>query len=145
MRKHLLFICILLLVSGCNHYCDVDGGDKMIEINIRINGQDFLAKLYDNQTTQELMDLFPLTITMDDLNQNEKYYYLNQPLSNDSERIKQIHSGDIMLFGSNCFVIFYKDFKTSYSYTRLGFLEDKERFKKVMEKGSIEIRLEFNQ
>lgn len=144
MKKRLFFICILLL-SGCNHQSDIGGGDKMIDINIRIDGQHFLAKLYDNKTTQELMELFPITITMDDLNRNEKYHYLNQSLAVDSESVRKIQSGDIMLFSSNCLVIFYKDFKTSYSYTRLGYIEDRKRFKEVIENGSVEVRLEVNQ
>lgn len=117
----------------------------MIDINISINGQHFLAKLYDNQTTQELMELFPITITMNDLNQNEKYHHLNQSLPVDSESVGQIRSGDIMLFNSNSLVIFYKDFKTSYSYTRLGYIEDRKRLKEVIENGSVEVRLEVNQ
>lgn len=144
MKKRLFFICILLL-SGCNHQSDIGGGNKMIDINIRIDGQHFLAKLYDNKTTQELMELFPITITMDDLNRNEKYHYLNQSLAVDSESLRKIQSGDIMLFSSNCLVIFYKDFKTSYSYTRLGYIEDRKRFKEVIENGSVEVRLEVNQ
>lgn len=144
MKKYLLMICILLL-CGCNHQSDIGGGNEMIDINISINGQHFLAKLYDNQTTQELMELLPITITMDDLNQNEKYYYLNQPLAVDSESVRKIQSGDIMLFSSNCLVIFYKDFETSYSYTRLGYIEDRKRFKEVIENGSVEVRLEVNQ
>lgn len=144
MRKRLFFICILLL-SGCNHQSDIGGGDKMIDINITINGQHFLAKLYDNQTTQELMELFPITITMNDLNQNEKYHHFNQSLPVDSESVGQIQSGDIMLFNSNSLVIFYKDFKTSYSYTRLGYIEDRKRLKEVIENGSVEVRLEVNQ
>lgn len=144
MKKYLLMICILLL-CGCNYQSDIGGGNEMIDINISINGQHFLAKLYDNQTTQELMELFPITITMDDLNQNEKFYYLDQSLSVDSQRIKQIQKGDIMLFGSNCLVIFYEDLKTSYSYTKLGYIEDRESIKKVVDNGSVEVRLKINQ
>lgn len=144
MKKYLLMICILLL-CGCNYQSDIGGGNEMIDINISINGQHFLTKLYDNQTTQELMELFPITITMNDLNQNEKYHHLNQSLPVDSESVGQIRSGDIMLFNSNSLVIFYKDFKTSYSYTRLGYIEDRKRLKEVIENGSVEVRLEVNQ
>ena len=29
-----------------------------------------------------------------------------------------------MLYGSNCLVIFYKSFDTSYSYTKIGHIEN---------------------
>lgn len=144
MKKYLLLICIFLF-TGCNQNTEIDGRNNMIDISMTIKGQHFSAKLYDNQTTQELMELFPITITMDDLNQNEKFYYLDQSLSVDSQRIKQIQKGDIMLFGSNCLVIFYEDLKTSYSYTKLGYIEDRESIKKVVDNGSVEVRLKINQ
>ena len=55
-----------------------------------------------------------------ELNDNEKYFYLDADLPTDSERINRINAGGVMLFGANCLVIFYRDFATSYSYTRLG-------------------------
>ena len=54
----------------------------------------------------------------------EKYCYLNFTLPTDSKSVKNIKKGDVMLFGSNCLVIFYKSFTTSYSYTKIGHIEN---------------------
>ena len=37
-----------------------------------------------------------------------------------------------LLFGSNCLVLFYKDFTTGYSYTRLGKLDNPADLKKIL-------------
>lgn len=44
------------------------------------------------------------------------------PINVDS--VKQIKAGDFMLFGDNCLVLFYQDFSTTYSYTRLGYVDN---------------------
>ena len=50
--------------------------------------------------------------------------------------VKQIHAGDLMLFGSNCVVLFYKDFATGYSYTRLGKLDNPADLEKILGDGN---------
>ena len=57
---------------------------------------------------------------MDELNGNEKYYFMPNALPTDPERPGEIHTGDFMLYGSDCLVLFYKNFSSSYSYTRLA-------------------------
>ena len=46
----------------------------MQEIILKIKNKEYEAILYDNSTTKELIKKFPITITMSDLNGNEKYY-----------------------------------------------------------------------
>lgn len=93
-------------------------------MNIKINDKNFTAQFYDNETAKAFADMLPLTIKMEDLHSNEKYYYLNSSLPTNSSAIDKINSGDIMLYGSNCLVLFYKDFSTSYSYTKIGYIEN---------------------
>lgn len=35
-----------------------------------------------------------------------------------------IEAGNIMLYGNNCLVVFYKFFDTSYSYTKIDHIEN---------------------
>ncbi len=107
-----------------------------IELKITIGDEVFLANLYDNQTAQAFIENLPLIIDMEDLHRNEKFHYL-------SERPGVINAGDIMLYGDNCLVLFYETFSSSYSYTRLGYIEDEESFAQAVGDGDINVTLEL--
>ena len=109
-------------------------------ITIQINGKNFSATLEDNQTARTFAEKLPLEVNMTELNGNEKYFYLDADLPSDSERVGQIHSGDLMLFGSNCVVIFYKDFSTGYSYTRLGKINNAADLAKTLGAGNVHVK-----
>ena len=47
-----------------------------IKINLIVNNKTFTANLENNQTVQELIQNFPMTLNMSDLHSNEKYNYL---------------------------------------------------------------------
>lgn len=97
-------------------------GDELM--NIVINEQKYKIELYDHSKVEEFIKLLPMTLQMEELHGNEKYYYLDQSLPIHPESVNQIKVGDIMLFQDNCLVLFYKDFQTSYQYTRIGHIED---------------------
>ena len=61
-----------------------------------------------------------MTLSMRELNGNEKYADLEGSLPTDARRPEQIRTGDLMLYGSACLVLFYQDFSTVYSYTPIG-------------------------
>lgn len=114
-----------------------------LAIELKIDDEVFSAKLYDNQTTQALVELLPLNVDMEDLHRNEKFYYLSDRLPTNSESPGEIRAGDIMLYGDNCLVIFYKNLSTSHNYTRLGHIEDMERFAQVIGDGDITVTLDI--
>lgn len=118
------------------------GGIQMQELIISVGGQQFKAILYDNETAQEFMKRLPMTLNMEELHGNEKYYYLEEGLPTNVENIGRIQTGDIMLFGSDCLVLFYDDFSTSYSYTRIGHIEDEGVLADVLGNGSVEMVFE---
>ena len=64
--------------------------------------------------------MLPLTVDMQELNGNEKLYRLPNKLPTKASNPRTIKNGDLMIYGANTLVLFYKSFSTSYSYTRLG-------------------------
>lgn len=116
-----------------------EGDEEMNKINIRINGIDFTATLEDNETSRALLTKLPLEISMDELNGNEKYYYFEDSLPSNATNVDAIENGDIMLYGSDCLVIFYESFNTSYSYTRIGKIDNPSSLKDALGSGSVNI------
>ena len=101
-----------------------EGGEESMRLNIKVGDKNFKAILESNNTTKSLLEKLPLTINMSELHGNEKYYYFDESLPTNSERIGNINTGDLMIYGSDCLVLFYKSFSTSYSYTRLGHIDN---------------------
>jgi len=93
-------------------------------IKIKIGNQTFTATLLDNATTKALSAMLPLTVTMTELNGNEKFFRLAKNLPTNSLNPGTIAIGDLMLWGSNTLVLFYESFSTSYDYTRLGKIDN---------------------
>ena len=47
-----------------------------------------------------------------------------------------------MLYGSDCLVLFYENFSTSYNYTKLGYIENSEDLKEAL--GNRDINVIFS-
>lgn len=107
--------------------------------NIHIGEKIYFAKFCDTSAAKEFAALLPLTLNMSELNGNEKYYYLDESLTTDSSVPDMIHTGDIMLFGSNCLVLFYEDFSTSYNYTPIAHIEDTNGLKSALGSGDVTV------
>lgn len=107
---------------GPNERRDKVQEDKMEEITVKINGKNYSLELSDSVAAQALMAKLPLELEMSELNGNEKYAYLDWTLPTAVERPGQIKAGDVMLYGDDCLVIFYKGFQSNYSYTRVGWI-----------------------
>ena len=96
----------------------------MDKVYIDINNETFEMDLEDNSTVSALVKMLPLNLSMSDLNGNEKYAYFDRPLPTNTYSPKHIEAGDVMLFGDNCLVIFYESFDTSYSYSKIGHINN---------------------
>ena len=125
--KKVLYTLFLVIISisiiGCEKNYNVT--EKVSDsVKVFINDKEYKLNLYDNETSNSLIKLFPLNVTMKTLNENEVYVYLDEKLPTNSSNPKTINAGDVMLYGDNCLVIFYKTFNTSYSYTKIGHIDN---------------------
>lgn len=98
--------------------------DEEETIKVLINNIEYDLKLENNISSYDLTTILPLEITMDDLNSNEKYNYLSFSLTDDDNYSGKIKKGDVMLYKTNCIVIFYKDIDTLNTYTKLGHIDN---------------------
>lgn len=144
-----IFIFVVFFLSGCsaekipvekNSAERVEAQTEM-KIKISIGEKIFYATLENNPTTQEFIKKLPLEVEMTELNGNEKYFKFAENFPTNDEKVGKIYSGDIMLYSGNYLVIFYRDFSTNYSYTRLGRIENAENLSEFV--GDWDIRAKF--
>jgi hypothetical protein len=112
------------------------------KIKITVNSQTFTATLFDNNSAKAFREMLPITLNMTELNGNEKYYDLPKSLPTNSSNPGTIKNGDLMLYGSKTLVLFYKTFSTSYSYTKLGSIDDVTGLASVLGSGDVTVTFE---
>ena len=138
----LLIVICLFIAVGCNSKKDEtnnqnnstnqqesnnksnNSNEVIKSVKAIINGKEYVINLEDNETANSFANLLPQELNMSELNGNEKYIYLDTTLPTNSSNPKRINVGDVMLYGDNCLVIFYKSFDTSYSYTKIGHIDN---------------------
>ena len=126
--KKILLVLIVILITGCsNNKVELPKENNDLGVNnqvkVLIDKKGYTINLEDNETAKEFVNMLPLELNMNELNGNEKYIYLDTTLPTNSTNPKRINVGDVMLYGNNCLVIFYKSFDTSYSYTKIGHID----------------------
>jgi hypothetical protein len=154
MKKLLLLVfCAFSLFTSCAS-CDKDAaapgnnsnnnpkptGGKM---KIKIGNSTFTATLYDNASAAAFKALLPMTVNMVELNGNEKYVDLSRSLPTNASNPGTIQTGDLMLYGSSTLVLFYKTFSTSYSYTRLGRIDEVKGLAAAVGSGNVTVTCEL--
>lgn len=155
--KHPLLVMMLMVSVLCTSAASCDkpddsihtenntgnsnNNDSMInnKITVKVGTKTFTATLLDNNTAKAFNEMLPLTIKMVELNGNEKYYDLSKSLPTNSSNPGTIQNGDLMLYGSRTLVLFYKGFSTSYSYTRLGRIDDTSGLAEALGAGNIDV------
>ncbi len=65
--------------------------------------------------------------------------YLDTDLATNAGRPSGIKTGDIMLYGNSCLVLFYESFSTSYGYTSIGHIDDPAGLAAALGSGSVQM------
>jgi len=118
---------------------------KTMNIQIKVGNKRFTATLEDNVTAKAFKALLPMTIQMTELNGNEKYFRLSVNLPTNASNPRTIQIGDLMIYGQNTLVLFYKSFPTSYSYTRLGRMNDTAGLAAALGSGEVTVSYELQE
>lgn len=121
----------------------IEEENNRMNIEIIVGDKTFSATLYDNEAAMALKQQLPLTLNMSELNGNEKYYYLSDALPTNSSRPSGIKTGDLMLYGNNCLVLFYDSFSTSYSYTPIGYVDNTDGLAAALGSGDVQVTFQI--
>lgn len=158
--KHLLTTIIihvslsLSIAAGCGK-----GNDKATTAEHNINIEDingsiggkmkiivgtavFTATMKNNATATAFKSKLPLTIHMTELNGNEKYFDLKNALPANASNPGRIQTGDLLLYGANTLVLFYKTFSTSYSYTSIARVDNPSGLAAALGSGDVVVKFE---
>lgn len=109
------------------------------QLTITVGTASFTATFADNATAAAFKSRLPLALNMSELNGNEKYFYLPESLPAAASNPGTIQAGDLMLYGSDCLVLFYETFRTSYSYTRIGRIDNPSGLAAALGRGSVSV------
>jgi hypothetical protein len=143
-----LLICIQLFAC-CNKNSAITSNpgnvlntDSM-KLKITIGANALTGTLYNNPTATAFKTRLPMTINMSELNGNEKYFDLPNSLPANASNPGTIQTGDLMLYGANTLVLFYKSFSTSYNYTRFARIDNPSGLAAALGSENITVKFEL--
>jgi hypothetical protein len=140
LMRTLVFIFAFVNLQGFAQAAEgTHAKPEKTQMKIKIGSSTFTATLEENATATAFKAMLPMTVKMTDLNGNEKYYRLRNDLPTKASNPGKIETGDLMIYGSNTVVLFYKSFPTSYSYTRLGRIDDPAGLDAAVGSGNVSI------
>ena len=116
---------------------EVEMEDMSMKMNVQIGDTSFTATLEDNAAASELIEMMreaPISISMNDYSGFEKVGPLGRSLTTDNHQTTT-SAGDIVLYNGNQIVMFYGS--NSWSYTRIGKIDDLTGWEDALGSGSI--------
>ncbi len=115
------------------------------KMKVQIGEYTFTATLEENEAVNELIEMMkegPVVLDLDDYSGFEKVGSLGKSLTR-SDKQATTESGDIVLYNGNNIVIFYGS--NSWSYTRLGKIDDLTDWENALGNGSVTVTLSLLQ
>lgn len=113
--------------------------DTEMKMNVQVGGAAFSATLENNEAVSELVAMMqesPVVIEMSDYSGFEKVGPLGRNLTASNSQTTT-HAGDIVLYNGNQIVIFYGS--NSWSYTRLGHIDDLTGWEDALGSGDVTV------
>lgn len=117
---------------------------QAMKVKITIGKKTFTATLNNNTTGTAFKAMLPLTLNMSELNGNEKFFYFNNTLPTNASPGGNIQAGNLMLYGNNCLVLFYESLNTSYSYSKIGRIDNQSELAVALGSGNVMVTFEAN-
>lgn len=111
----------------------------MTKMIVQVGGSSFTATLESNSAVDALIEMMkeaPVVIQMSDYSGFEKVGPLGTSLPASNSQTTT-HAGDIVLYNGNQIVIFYGS--NSWSYTRLGKIDDLSGWEDALGSGDAEV------
>ena len=158
MKKLLIILMALVLIVGMTACGDTsqplesdiddraeEGEDTDMKMNVKVGDKSFTATLEDNAATRELIELMkeaPISIDMNDYSGFEKVGPLGRSLTTDNQQTTTT-AGDIVLYSGNQIVMFYGS--NSWSYTRIGKIDDLSGWEDALGSGNITAVFSLNE
>ena len=122
---------------------DVNSDNVIDESNIQtltvtIGEKKFTLQLANTQAAKEFAEATPFELEMDDQNGVGKHYS-GESLPTAAYDVGTIHAGDLLLYEDSDITLFYKDFETSYRYTKIGKITDPNGLAEALGAGSVNV------
>ena len=134
-------LALIVFLSGQVHAQEYN---LKMKLRVIINENKVLtATLEDNATVAAFKEMLPLTLDMSDFNANEKKFDLPKRLPTKDANPQMIQAGDLMIWNSRTLVLFYKSFPTSYSYTKIGLINNTSGIADAFGPENVRIRFEL--
>ncbi len=118
---------------------DLTQEEEVMTMNVQVGNSIFTATLESNEAVDALVEMLengPLTISMSDYSGFEKVGSLGTSLPKSNSQTTT-QAGDIVLYNGNQIVIFYGS--NSWSYTKLGKIDDLTRWEDALGSGDVEV------
>lgn len=112
------------------------------QVVITVGSTRFVATLHDNATARAFAARLPLSMSMKELNGNEKFAEVSPGLPVEASKPKAIRAGALMLYGADTVVLFYESFATTYAYTPIAQVDDPTGLKTALGPTTVTVTFE---